>query len=109
MASGLNGQQFAFHGYLPVDSKMLARELKELERESAKRSQTQVLIETPYRNNKLFGQLTSLLREDTLVTVALEVTGPNQFIKTRAVREWKQQIPELPKSPAVFLFLAKSN
>ena len=109
MASGLNGQRFAFHGYLPVDNKLLAKELKELEKESAKKSQTQILIETPYRNNKLFGQLAKLLREDTLLTVALEVTGANQFIKTRTVREWKQQIPEFPKSPAVFLFLAKSN
>lgn len=107
MASGLDGQQFAFHGYLPVDTKNLAKELKDLERESAKKKQTQILIETPYRNNKLFGQFVRLLQDDTLLTVALGVTGPDQFIQTRTVREWRQQLPQFPKTPAVFLFLAK--
>jgi 16S rRNA (cytidine1402-2'-O)-methyltransferase len=107
MASGLNGQQFAFHGYLPVDTKLLGRQLKELERESAKKMQTQILIETPYRNNKLFGQCIKVLQDDTMLTVALEVTGPNQFIRTRTVREWREKTAEFPKAPAVFLFLAK--
>lgn len=107
MGSGLNGQQFAFHGYLPVDNKALASELKELERESVKKKQTQILIETPYRNNRLFGQFIKVLQDETLLTVALGVTGPSQFIRTRTVREWRQQVPEFPKAPAVFLFLAK--
>lgn len=107
MASGLNGQQFAFHGYLPVDNKLLASQLMELERESAKKGQTQIFIETPYRNNRLFSQFLRSLRETTVLTVALGVTGPDQFIRTLTVREWKQQVPEFPKSPAVFLFLAK--
>src|SRR5690606_2484701 len=94
MGSGLNGQQFAFHGYLPVDNKAMASELKELERESVKKKQTQILIETPYRNNRLFGQFIKVLQDETLLTVALGVTGPSQFIRTRTVREWRQQVPE---------------
>jgi 16S rRNA (cytidine1402-2'-O)-methyltransferase len=107
MASGLNGQQFAFHGYLPVDNQLLSKEIRELERESEKRKQTQILIETPYRNNKLLGQLVKTLRKETLLTVAIDITGKDQFIRTRPVGEWRQNTPQLPKAPAVFLFLSR--
>lgn len=107
MASGLNGQQFAFHGYLPVDNQLLSKEIRGLERESEKRKQTQILIETPYRNNKLLGQLVKTLRKETLLTVAIDITGKDQFIRTRPVGEWRQNTPQLPKAPAVFLFLSR--
>lgn len=106
MASGLNGQQFAFHGYLPVDAVALSQKIKELERESKLKNQTQVFIETPYRNNTIFECLLKTLQMETQLTVALEVTGISESIQTRSVNEWKKNKPNWPKSPAVFLFLA---
>lgn len=107
MASGLDGQRFAFHGYLPIESKELARAIRDLERESAKRRQTQLFIETPYRNNAMMKALLAQLQENTLVTVALDITGPGQFIKTMTAKKWKEYKPEFPKSPAVFLLLSQ--
>lgn len=106
MASGLNGQQFAFHGYLPVNGEALSQKIKELERESQIKNQTQVLIETPYRNNAVFESLLKTLQNETQLTVAMEVTGISESIQTRSVNDWKKNKPNWPKSPAVFLFLA---
>ncbi len=106
MASGLNGQQFAFHGYLPVEAKEAAVKIKELERESKTRNQTQVFIETPYRNNSVFDHLIRHLHQDTLLSIAIDITGKNELIKTRKVSFWKNEKMNWPKSPAVFLFLA---
>jgi 16S rRNA (cytidine1402-2'-O)-methyltransferase len=106
MASGLNGQRFAFHGYLPIEQGKLSKELKELERESRLRSQTQLFIETPYRNNSMMNALLSSLNGDTYLTVALDLTGPDESVRTLKVKEWKTLRPEFPKLPAVFLFLA---
>lgn len=106
MASGLNGQKFAFHGYLPIDSKDSIDAIKNLEKESRSKNQTQIFIETPYRNNQLVASLLKALHEDTLLCIAIDVTGKVESIKTKAVKHWKKDIPELPKSPAVFLFLA---
>jgi 16S rRNA (cytidine1402-2'-O)-methyltransferase len=104
MASGLNGQKFAFHGYLPVDAKEAAKIIKELERESEQKNQTQLFIETPYRNNQVLGHLLNTLKADTLLSIALEVTGAKEFIQTKAVKEWKINTPSLPKEPAIFSF-----
>jgi 16S rRNA (cytidine1402-2'-O)-methyltransferase len=106
MASGLNGQRFAFHGYLPVESKSLISGIKEYERESKQKRQTQIFIETPYRNNQLMSALMKALHEETNLTVALDLTGKNELVKTYSVRKWKTINPEFPKVPAVFLFLA---
>jgi 16S rRNA (cytidine1402-2'-O)-methyltransferase len=106
MASGLNGQRFAFHGYLPVESKSLISGIKEYERESKQKQQTQIFIETPYRNNQLMSALMRTLHEETNLTVALDLTGENELVKTYSVRKWKTINPEFPKLPAVFLFLA---
>ncbi|MBL7860255.1 MAG: SAM-dependent methyltransferase [Cyclobacteriaceae bacterium] len=106
MASGLNGQQFAFHGYLPVDAVARTKKIKELEQESKLKNQTQLLIETPYRNNAVFESLLKTLQNETQLTVAMEVTGISESIQTRSVNEWKKNKPNWPKSPAVFLFLA---
>ncbi|MCW5912853.1 MAG: SAM-dependent methyltransferase [Cyclobacteriaceae bacterium] len=106
MASGLNGQQFAFHGYLPVDANEAAKKIKELERESKQKNQTQIFIETPYRNNSVFGHLVKNLLPSTRLTVALDITGSSESITTRTIARWKAGKAAWPKAPAVFLFLA---
>jgi 16S rRNA (cytidine1402-2'-O)-methyltransferase len=106
MASGLNGQRFAFHGYLPIDAKEAAKAIKELERESKARSQTQVFIETPYRNNSILDHLLNSLSPSTLLSIALDITGTHESIKTKSIKEWKAEKPSFAKQPAVFSFLA---
>lgn len=106
MASGLNGQKFAFQGYLPVDSQTALKTIKEYERESKQKGQTQIFIETPYRNNAVFGFLLNGLHSSTQLTVALDITGPHQQIQTKTIADWKTSAVHWPKSPAVFLFLA---
>jgi 16S rRNA (cytidine1402-2'-O)-methyltransferase len=108
MASGLNGQNFAFHGYLPIDKSDFSKAVKNYEIESRKRSQTQLFIETPYRNNQTLKQLLTHLSPDSLLTVAIDLTGPSEMVATRKVKEWNKSIPTLEKFPAVFLFLAAS-
>jgi 16S rRNA (cytidine1402-2'-O)-methyltransferase len=106
MASGLNGQQFAFHGYLPIDQQEAGRKIRELERESRARNQTQIFIETPHRNNSVFSMLMRNLSPATSLTIALDITGGEEFIRTQAVSAWNSETPSWPKFPAVFLFLA---
>lgn len=106
MASGLNGQKFAFHGYLPIDGKGSIDAIRVLEKESRSKSQTQIFIETPYRNNQLMNNLLKALHEDTLLCVAINITGEAESIHTKSIKLWKKDIPELPRSPAAFLFLA---
>lgn len=106
MGSGLNGQQFAFQGYLPIDAKEASQRIKDLERESKVKNQTQIFIETPYRNNAVFDHLLKNLQPETRLTVALDVTGKREFIRTLKVEQWKSQKESWPKTPAVFLFLA---
>jgi 16S rRNA (cytidine1402-2'-O)-methyltransferase len=106
MASGLNGQQFTFHGYLPIDSKECIQKIKTLEKESASKNQTQIFIETPFRNNQVLKNLLQSLNYTTQLSIALDLTGKNEFIKTQAISEWKKNIPQLSKEPAVFLFLS---
>lgn len=106
MGSGLNGQQFAFHGYLPIDAKECAQKIKSLEKESAAKRQTQIFIETPFRNNQVLKNLVSSLSGNTLLCVAFNLTGKNEIIQTLTVTAWKRNTPNLDKEPAVFLFLA---
>jgi 16S rRNA (cytidine1402-2'-O)-methyltransferase len=106
MASGLNGQSFAFHGYLPIDGKEASLAIKEFERESRKKKQTQIFIETPFRNNAIMQHLSRTLSENTLLCRAVDVTGRGEDIRTLPVKEWRSTDDELPKLPAVFLFLA---
>lgn len=107
MGSGLNGQRFAFHGYLPVEPKESTRVIRELEKESRARNQSQLFIETPYRSNTQFRTLLESLRDDTLLCAAVNLTSSSERIQTKPVREWKLLKSEIPKEPAVFLFLAK--
>jgi 16S rRNA (cytidine1402-2'-O)-methyltransferase len=106
MASGLNGQHFAFHGYLPVRPPEATKAIRDFEKESRMKSQTQIFIETPYRNNALFANLLKTLQPETLLCLAVDVTGEQEFIKTQFVRQWRLEPLELPRMPAVFLFLA---
>jgi len=106
MASGLNGQQFVFHGYLPIESKQAGEQLRAMEKESKKKSQTQIFIETPYRNNQLFELILKTLQKTTLLTVAIGITGEHESIRTQTVGKWLSNKASWPKQPAVFLFLA---
>jgi 16S rRNA (cytidine1402-2'-O)-methyltransferase len=107
MASGLNGQHFAFHGYLPIDSKESSNAIKAFEKESKLKNQTQIFIETPYRNNAVMNNLLKSLHDDTSLCVAIDVTGGTEEIRTLPVKKWKTLKPSFEKTPAVFLFLAR--
>ena len=107
MASGLNGQCFAFHGYLPIGEAERSRAIAALEAESARRKQTQLFIETPYRNEKMFGALLAHCRPQTLLCVATDLTLPGESIHTHSIAQWKSQpMPQLNKHPSLFLLLA---
>lgn len=103
MASGFNGQQFAFLGYLPIDGKARAAALRQMERDIRTRRQTQIFIETPYRNNKLVAELASSLPGDMLLCVAADITAPTQSIVTRTLNRWKTAQYDFAKRPAIFL------
>lgn len=108
MASGLDGQRFAFHGYAPVEPAERAKQLRAWEQHSARHDQTQMLIETPYRNMAMFGTLLAALRGDTRLCVARSLSTDREWIKTRTVAQWKQEAPpDLDKQPTLFLFLAR--
>ena len=105
MASGMNGQRFAFNGYLPVDAKERERKIRELEQISARQDMTQIFIETPYRNDKMFDSLVKTLRPDTLLCVASDITHPlEEHIITKPVALWRKESCKIGKSPAIFLF-----
>lgn len=106
MASGLNGQQFGFHGYLPIDSKTVADSIKNLERESREKNQTQIFIETPHRNNSLMAHLLKSLRSDTMLCTAANLTSSTEKITCMKVNQWKKHLVTFDKVPVVFLFLA---
>lgn len=103
MGSGFNGQSFAFVGYLPVDASARTSRIKELERRAAREDQTQIFIETPYRNNRLLAELSRTLHPDTPLCVAVDVTGPTQQIRTMAAARWGKVNIDLNKRPAIFL------
>lgn len=106
MASGLNGQSFAFCGYIPAKTDERRSRLKTLEKVSAQLKQTQILIETPYRNDSLFADILSVCGGETKVCVAANITMPDAYIKTRKVAEWKKGGLVIGKRPCVFLILA---
>lgn len=103
MASGFNGQSFAFHGYLPIEKRDRIQALKQLEKEMVQKDQTQIFMETPYRNRQMIDDLLQNLNKDTKLCIAANITGPSEFIKTLRVAEWKGKVPDLHKQPAVFL------
>ena len=106
MASGLNGQSFAFVGYIPAKTEERRAALKALEKRSGAARQTQILIETPYRNDSLLDDMLSTLGGNTRLCLAANLTCPDQFIRTRTVAQWKQAVPVIGKRPCVFLILS---
>ncbi len=107
MASGLNGQQFAFHGYLPAEKSQRIDKIIALESESKQKKQTQIFIETPYRNQYLFQDLISNCRDNTMICVAKNISLSDEWIVTKSVRDWRRtDMPELQKQPSIFLMLA---
>ncbi|MCB5362447.1 SAM-dependent methyltransferase [Pusillimonas sp. CC-YST705] len=107
MASGLDGQRFAFHGYAPVEPGERAKRLKQWEAESRKHRQTQLFIETPYRNEPMFKALTQALHGGTRLCIARALTTPEEWIRTCTIDQWKSRPPpDLNKKPSIFLFLA---
>lgn len=103
MASGLNGQHFAFNGYLPIDNGERIRKIKQLEAESLQKKCTQIFIETPYRNNKMFESILQHINPATQLCIAVDITSENEFIKTKSVAEWKKEKIDLHKKPVIFL------
>ena len=110
MASGLNGQSFAFNGYLPTDAAQRGKRIKELEQRAAKDSQTQLLIETPYRNAAMLDALVTHCQSDTLICVATDLSLASESVRTMSASAWKSQLsagkgPDFHKKPTVFLFI----
>ncbi len=107
MGSGLNGQSFTFHGYLPINERAREQAVKELEKESADKKRTQIFMETPHRNTVLFDQILQTCRPSTKLCLACNLTSEDQFLKTKTIYEWKTgPSPELQKIPALFLLYA---
>jgi 16S rRNA (cytidine1402-2'-O)-methyltransferase len=106
MASGLNGQNFAFHGYLPQEKSARCRAILDLERESRQRNMTQLFIETPYRNQAMYADLLLTLAPATRLCIASNLTGLTENVRTRTIFQWRGHPTELEKSPTLFLILA---
>lgn len=104
MGSGMNGQNFAFNGYLPIEKVERKKRIKELERLSKQNNQTQIFIETPYRNQKLLNELKASLTPSTLLCVAVDLTLGTEYIKTLTIKEWKNESIDLHKRPCIFIF-----
>lgn len=103
MASGFNGQSFAFHGYLPIEATERAIKLKALEQRVYAENQTQLFIETPYRNNKMAEDILNTCRSQTKLCIAANLTCKDEYIKTKTINEWRGKVPDLSKIPCIFL------
>jgi 16S rRNA (cytidine1402-2'-O)-methyltransferase len=103
MASGLNGQSFTFHGYLPIDQAPRRKAIVFLEKEVQELNQTQIFMETPFRNNHMMQTILEACHPDTMLCVASNLTAPNEYIRTQSIRQWKAQKIDLHKQPTIFL------
>lgn len=108
MASGFNGQSFAFHGYLPIDKAARSKRLKEMESLAERFNQTQLFIETPFRNNQLLDDILKIGHPQTQLCIACDITAETEFIQTKSLAGWKKEKPELHKRPAIFLLYKKA-
>lgn len=106
MASGMNGQNFAFHGYLPIDKGERKKKLSYLENESSKTGIAQIFMETPYRNNQMIDDLTKILHSDTKICVACDITLESEDIRTRSIKDWKNEKYDFHKRPAIYVMQA---
>jgi 16S rRNA (cytidine1402-2'-O)-methyltransferase len=108
MASGMNGQRFVFHGYLPIDKNDKIKALLEIEKAAVRSDQTQIFMETPYRNNHILRDILQTCNGATRLCVAADLTLPTEFIKTKTMTAWKKEaLPDLDKRPAIFLIYNK--
>ena len=103
MGSGFNGQSFAFHGYLPIDPSERIKRIKVLEQRIYSENQTQLFIETPYRNNKMMEDIVKNCRPQTKLCIAANITCEGEYIKTKTIKEWQGKLPDLSKIPCIFL------
>ena len=103
MASGFNGQNFTFHGYIPIDRKERQRKIREMERIAIERDQTQIFIETPYRNKAIFEALIQTCNPESKLCIAIDLTLESESIQVHSIRDWRNKNENLPKKPAVFL------
>jgi 16S rRNA (cytidine1402-2'-O)-methyltransferase len=103
MASGFSGQAFVFHGYLPIDKAERARTIRQMEKEALQKNQTQIFMETPFRNNQLLEDLLAHCQPATLLCIAANITAPDEFIRTLPAKDWKENKPDLHKKPTIFL------
>lgn len=103
MGSGFNGQSFAFNGYLPIEQEERIKALKKLEWKVYNEDQTQIFIETPYRNGKMIADILKACKPQTRLCIASGLTTPDEYIRTLTIKQWKEQIPELGKVPSIFL------
>lgn len=103
MSSGMNGQGFTFNGYLPIEKNDRKNKIKQLERTSFEQNQSQIFIETPYRNNKMLDDLVKYLESQTALCVACDITLETEFIKTQSARDWKNDTVDLHKRPSIFI------
>ncbi len=107
MASGMNGQLFEFLGYLPIDNNERIKAVKDIELNSQKKNSTQIFIETPYRNNQLLDTLLKTCKPGTKICIAAELTGSNEYIKTKTVSDWRKEKTDFHKKPVIFLLQAQ--
>ena len=106
MASGMNGQNFSFHGYLPIDKNERKKKLGQLEAESSRTGVAQIFMETPYRNNQMIEDLTKILRSETKICVACDITLESEDIRTRSIKEWSKEKYDFHKRPAIYVMQA---
>jgi 16S rRNA (cytidine1402-2'-O)-methyltransferase len=103
MASGFSGQSFVFHGYLPIDRAARVKAIQQLEKEASQKKQTQIFMETPFRNNHLLEDVLTHARPDTLLCVASNITAPDQLLQTKTIAQWRKNKPDIHKKPTIFL------
>jgi len=103
MASGFNGQSFTFHGYLPIDKNERAKRIKELEALATRFNQTQLFIETPFRNNPMLEEILRSCTPNTRLCIACDLTAADEFVQTKTIAAWRQKVPDLHKRPTIFL------
>jgi 16S rRNA (cytidine1402-2'-O)-methyltransferase len=103
MASGFNGQSFTFHGYLPIDKVLRSKKIKELEGLAERNKQTQLFIETPFRNNPMLDEILKTAHPQTRLCIACDLTSADEFVQTKTIAEWQKKVPDLHKRPTIFL------
>ena len=108
MASGFSGQSFVFHGYLPIDKTERSKAIRQLEKDSIQKNQTQICMETPFRNNQLLQDFLHTCHPDTLLCIATQITAPDEMIRTYKIKDWTKHKPDLHKKPTIFLLYSMS-